>query len=78
MARRTIHGESEMKNKVECLHCGELCDISNVIESIGHLKGMKTKSFNCEKCGKLTNYSVNVGYSNPLLKAILGQDTSKD
>lgn len=58
---------------VNCLNCKEPNNIEGIIWKIGHLTGMKTKTFNCKKCNSLNNYSVNVGEKNNLLKAILGE-----
>ena len=63
----------EPKTKiVNCLNCNEPNDTSQTLVRIGHLKGMVTKSFECTKCKKTTNYSVNVGERSHLLQAILG------
>jgi C4-type Zn-finger protein len=58
---------------VNCLNCKEPTDLSQALVKIGHLKGMVTKSFECSKCGKTTNYSKSVGERSPILKAILGE-----
>jgi C4-type Zn-finger protein len=64
--------ESEDRQYIACIKCGEMNDLTGFIERIGHLQGMVTKSFNCSKCGEFNNYSKSVNDKNPILKAILG------
>lgn len=65
-----------MRNEIECLHCNQKIDITNVAWGIGHLKGMKTKRIDCPNCNKANNYSVNVNGKLPeIFQGVTGFQT---